>query len=270
MEAPPSPKELVEKAFQLAKESGKAEWWSMTVPVLKNRLLLITDRKFRETDYGVANIWEFLNNLDTVVKLDQSRTPATVVLRSANEEATRQHRSGYRSDSISPDLWRAVLDYSSGLSYVWDAERNLARPAATNENGLVMPTISEVELDKWRDEFIRSQGELSPLISSELEVWKRDRLPTVKLPVQFRGPWNGFLKQKVQSLLSNWFETQSLTLPTVQPPTANLRAFERDAHAELRQFIIDCVRVMSAKELEEVRVAPATALKATTARKSSK
>lgn len=45
-------RELLVRAFADAKAKGKADWQTMELSVLKNRVLQRTERRFRETDYG--------------------------------------------------------------------------------------------------------------------------------------------------------------------------------------------------------------------------
>ena len=87
----------------------------MTVAVLKNRLLDLTDRTFKESDYGSGTFWEFVKGNKDILILDETTTPPVAILKgvSPDDHASAQSR-------IRPDLWRAVLDFSSGDMYFWD------------------------------------------------------------------------------------------------------------------------------------------------------
>ena len=41
-------KTLIRKTFDMARVSGKLDWYRMTTAVLKNRLLMLTKNEFRE------------------------------------------------------------------------------------------------------------------------------------------------------------------------------------------------------------------------------
>src|SRR5262245_29507279 len=109
---------LVRRAFDRARSSGKEDWHRMTVPVLKNRLLLVTEGTFRESDFGAVSFRDFLKRLPGgVVPLDESQNPAVVQLVTDEIPHRGEHRPFF--PRIRPDLWRAVLDYSSGRRYSW-------------------------------------------------------------------------------------------------------------------------------------------------------
>jgi len=119
----PSARQLVQTAFDRARQSGKPDWWIMAIPVLKNRLLQMTDREFRETNYGARSFRDFIQQHADILRVEETPFPGFVVLRSAEPE----HQPGLAPRGavleVSPDLWRAVLDFSSGNKYVWDKSK---------------------------------------------------------------------------------------------------------------------------------------------------
>ena len=74
---------LIERAFAKAQESGRADWHKMTVAVLKNRLLDLTERSFRESDYGASTFLEFVRSHDDILELDTTATPPLATLKGA-------------------------------------------------------------------------------------------------------------------------------------------------------------------------------------------
>src|SRR6266850_1463987 len=145
--------DLVERAFGLARQSGKLDWWTMAIPVLKNRLLLLTNKAFKEADFGATSFRDFLNKIPDVVSVDETPPPGFVILKSAAPERfERPSANVFRGERIRADLWRAVLDYSSGHNYVWDTSEQVVRPAKLKEDGPVLPTLSLADLDEWRTE----------------------------------------------------------------------------------------------------------------------
>lgn len=105
--------QLIEQAFEQARRSGKPEWWNMAIPVLKNRLLLLTDRKFREADFGARSFREFLRNASDTVEVHDAPLPGHVTLRSAAVADLPAEESKIVRREIRPDLWEAVLDFSA-------------------------------------------------------------------------------------------------------------------------------------------------------------
>src|SRR5208282_5635295 len=188
--------DLVQQAFALARRSGKDEWWVMTIPVLKNRLLLLTKNSFREADFGATSFRDFVNKLPDVVSLIESPPPGFVVLKSASDKHPHGLATAKRfGERIRPDLWRAVLDYSSGQKYVWDASQRIARPVATEGEGPLLPTISAADLGQWRADFLSTHKTTDPENAKRAEEWLRASLPTVGLPAPMRPAWNNYLKR---------------------------------------------------------------------------
>ena len=74
-------RELVERAFDAARDKGKPEWHRMHLAVLKNRLLLLSDREFDETQHGASNFRQFVADLNDLLRLDLDTTPPMVELR---------------------------------------------------------------------------------------------------------------------------------------------------------------------------------------------
>lgn len=160
---------LVRRAFDAARNSGKEDWHRMTVPVLKNRILLITGGHFREAEFGASSFRSFLSRLpDGLVTLDESRKPATVELATADVTHRGDRRSFY--PRIRPDLWRAVLDYSSGRRYVWDASSGLARPATAADHAPSLPTITPIQFAEWAARFRWCRQTLLPPTDGCIEV----------------------------------------------------------------------------------------------------
>jgi len=261
MHEAPSAAELIERAFSLARRSGKPDWWAMTIPVLKNRLLLLTKNTFKEADFGATSFRDFLSKIPDVVSVEETPPPGFVILKSASPERSEQSRANkFRGDRIRADLWRAVLDYSSGRRYVWDILQQAARPASLENEGPVLPTISAAALDQWRVEFVALHKPTDPEVAERLEGWHRDTLPTVGLPALMRPIWNNFLKRKVERRLQDWFMTNSIKTPEIIQGRYESDDSDRDVEA-LRQFIVDCVKAMSKGELLELRISPATAMR---------
>jgi hypothetical protein len=262
-EAPAAP-DLIERAFGLARQSGKPDWWVMTIPVLKNRLLLLTKNTFKESDFGATSFRNFLSRVPEIVRVDEAPPPGFVILKSAapaTEVRERSPSSKFRGERIRADLWRAVLDYSSGNRYVWDISQQAAKPATLNEDGLVLPTISADELDEWRAEFVAAHKPLDAEVAKLVEGWSKSRLPTAGLPAATRPVWNKYLKRKVELRLQRWFESNSIEAPAIMEARQESGAPDQQTEA-LREFIIDCVKIMSSRELLELRISPDTALRA--------
>lgn len=193
---------LIEAAFSRARQAGKADWWRMAIPVLKNRLLQMTNREFGETAYGAQTFRDFIDMHGETLRVEESPHPGFVVLMSAESELEAGDVSPRRVPDVAPDLWRAVLDFSSGYRYVWDESKRAARHAAEGEDGLTLPSLTQEELDTWREEFVKDHPPEEEESARLVDVWRTKRLPTKALPLALQKVWTSYLKGKVQARLS--------------------------------------------------------------------
>lgn len=262
MEHPSSARALIERAFAQARRSGKAEWWVMAIPVLKNRLLQITDQAFRESDFGASTFREFLQNNTDVLEIDNSFKPGAVTLRSAESVTQPRNVGSSQRSRIREDLWRAILDYSSGNQYVWDADSSAAIPAPEGSEGPFLPTISPETLTDWKRAFLANLPDHPD--DGRLKVWQEQSRPTAFLPVELRLPWNRFLQHKVHSALKEWFERSAIASPPLVQPA--ISAANRDETELFREFVITCVKQMSKEELEKLSIPSSVAFRVNSSR----
>lgn len=262
MTEPSASENLIVRAFALARESGKPDWWAMTIPVLKNRLLLLTNKGFKEADFGAVSFRDFLYRNSEIVRVEEIPHPGYVILRNAvpqNSQLPPRHAL-LRRKQIRPDLWRAIVDYSGGRQYVWDSVTQRAQPAEPDDQRPVLPTISHSDLDAWRSEFVEINRPQDIEEAKAVEIWKENRLPTAALPVLLRPTWNSYLKKKVQNRIEKWFEQNGFESPVFDSASVKLPPVDPDL-AELRAFITRCVGEMSLQELQELRIPPAIAMR---------
>jgi hypothetical protein len=124
---------LIEMAFA---QAGKKQWrpaQSMTLAVLNNRLLQLTNRQFKPSDYGARNLRELIEMLAPEIVITRERRQEFVELRTAadrsdNRSASAPEKiralqpvdrkdgvpSGVETGRIRQDLWIAMVDYASG------------------------------------------------------------------------------------------------------------------------------------------------------------
>ena len=246
---------LIRHAFDKARESGRPDGHRMSVAVLKNRLLDLTGRTFREADYGASTFREFVTEHDDVLGLDESTIRPVAILKGAASE--RQADLGSEHSRIRSDLWWAVLDFSSRQKYSWDPAGRVARTASPGEApGPEMPTITADTFTEWKTEFAESVDTAER--DDRLVEWTNNRRPANFLAPPLRHRWNGYLKAKARDRLLAWFAQHELD------PPRDLMEARRPVGGEtrgedLRKRLIACLRSMSAGELERVQI-PASAL----------
>lgn len=262
-------KQLIMQAFEQARAAGKHDWYRMTSAVLKNRMLSLTGNAFDEGDYGATNFMAFISRYRDFVDIDESRLPPVIELRTSELGDLAHAHAGQPPgrSRIRSDLWRAVLDYSSGTEYVWDAVDGQVRPSQSGEDSPVLPIVSKAMHQQWRTEFIESVAD-SAINTLEQEeranTWVRDQLPTSKLPPHLISVWNGFLRDKVQQHLLLWFKESGLVPPGDMITHVAGRATRRSTDTEvLRQFILQVVGLMTEQELTQLNLPSRAVLRVT-------
>ena len=265
--------ELILSAFQQAQASGKLDWDQMTTAALKSRMLFLTNRTFREENYGVGTLTEFIQKHGNLVSLDTSVPHPTVKLLNAGQGTvggTDRPATG-RPVRIRSDLWKAVLDRSSDETYSWDPDTAKVTTGQPLDRDLVLPTIDENTDGKWRQDFIESatsEFEVTASDNRQLMSWGNNLLPTYRLPSHLIPRWNGFLTSQVVNRLSDWFEQAGLEPPKDLYSTGVSRERRADLDTErLRQLVLNVVEAMTGQELSNLILPPRAILRATRSRR---
>lgn len=261
---------LIRSAFEKARESGKPDWQRMSLAVLKNRILQLTKQAFREQDFGAANFGAFVRLFDDLLEIDESTRPLTVILRTGTPkspaDAETQLTLTPATDGqqlyvdspgtrVRPYLWNAVMDYSSGTTFGWDSQQQRARPIEAGEDLPRIPTITAADLQSWRNSFAEAHAEtLTGANLEKLKTWRDHGLATNALPAVLRKPWNAELKKEAIQRLRAWFEAQHIPVPALLVKAGAADAKPEEDIEALRKYVMDCVRVMTKDELEELRL----------------
>ena len=92
---------LLVQAFADAKAKRKSGWQTMELSVLKNRVLQRTNRRFRETDYGVGTMRELVQGFpDILAVASDSETSVSILIELPNgtraDEESREAMGGGR------------------------------------------------------------------------------------------------------------------------------------------------------------------------------
>jgi hypothetical protein len=260
-------KELILKAFEKARASGKPDWHRMTTAVLKNRLIQTTQGAFRESEFGAKNMLELVEQAKDIVTLDKTVIPPVVELVAREQAAPERSASHYLpSDRIRPDLWQAVMDYSSGNQYVWDVEKGTARPrVAEDPTDYLLPTITPEEDRAWRRSFVEEYaGEATGFVKDRLTAFVEHSVSPKVLPYVLLVKWNDFVKGHILETLTKWFEERKILAPdrlvvSVRRPP---RIAQEDEVGQLRDLIIACVKSMTPQELATVALPPTAVIRA--------
>lgn len=221
--------ELVVVAFLHAQRKLGPEAKTMSIAELKNRLLQITDRRFDAKDFGVPDLRAFLAMLAPELLVIKATGHGAVELTIAPEAvvvlktlAGEQRANEGSPKTIAPmdvlqdllkpdgrtrpDLWAAIMDYASKLTFVWDERMGEARPRRGKEPLPVMPTVTSVELGEWRRTFVSEhKAELEGSELASAQRWQEQGLATVFLPAKLRQPWNRELALRVRQRLQEFF-----------------------------------------------------------------
>lgn len=247
---PENGRNLILAAFEHAASSGRASD-RMSIAVLKNRILQLTERSFREEDFDVANMTQFVLKFSDIVELDKHTSPPQVVLRQKDSAA------GFTSETaIRSDLWKAVLDYSSNRTYIWDIATSMAVVGEANGNDYTLPTIDRNTLQQWRREFVQShQSAVGEAIRHRLEEWAEQILPDKHLG-RLRGPWSAELKRRVHRHLDSWFSQHGLDAPAdIVTERRKVKDGIREVNEErLRSAVERCIAAMSGNDLRNIMI----------------
>jgi hypothetical protein len=265
---------LIRMAFESRRDAGKTDWDRMSVAVLKNKVLDLTDRHFDQAQWGASTFTGLLRTVP-IIALDESQRPPVAVL--AREAAAAERSAGART-RLRPDLWRAVMDYSAGVPYVLRNGEAVRQDAPPTEPAPgpepVLPTATREELAQWRQDFASAHAAAAAAADQEqLAAWRERGLGTRMLPAGLQGPWNDDLQRRALDRLRSWFDEQGLPVPsdilqeaqTQPPPTAPLAPPRRSVQDyALRGLVLRVVRAMTRQELEELRLPPAALLRGET------
>lgn len=240
-------RKLLTQAFEAARSSGKTDWREMTTAVLKNRILQATERTFDESDYEASSFLELVARYPDLVRVDPQAVPTKLHWLPASDQAGERPES-LSARRIREDLWRAVLDYSSGREYEWDPATGQARPVVSAERSLRLPSISKPELQELRRKFASENPAMDPVEQSRIHEWAESGLG-IRLPQRLQGEWNATLKREVVNRLSEWFSQTTFRQPDLMGSSP-----QRAEAKDLRAFVQECVSMMSQAELRSLQL----------------
>lgn len=243
--------ELVSQAFEKARQRNPERWRVMTVAVLKNRLLQLTERQFTEASYGATNMIEIASKFSDHLLIDESVQPPTVVFRESSSTSFEPSGPG-RGFKVREDLWNGIVDYASGRTWYWIGEEAVADSPGEGSNAPVLPTLTENDMQSWRDEFASAHLEhLDDREAAHLERWRSGRGRTSELPKSLRSAWNERLKSAVADRINNWFNDRDEPAP-LDLLVRSIKTRTPDKTEEpgsLRTFVNGCIAEMTDAEL---------------------
>ena len=266
-------------AFEQARASGRSDWAEMTVAVLKNRLLTITNRSFTESDYNAANLAEFVALYPEDLEVIPHRYPLAVRLKNPSAVAalppTTEQDVPPQVVRIREDLWRAVVRTPKyGRAYVWDRSAGVARQADPGDPNPVLPSLAGSSgLADLRDTFYDEESERlrnEPPAKARLDDWHRRGYEAAYLAPASRRRWTAFLSQAVLGRLRVFFSSNDIVPPDDLVSDSQGRSAVEHRQlgtgsgdlGGLRTLVHQCVAVMTEQELSDLRISPAVMLRA--------
>ncbi|MGN8552504.1 UNVERIFIED_CONTAM: hypothetical protein OHV15_07965 [Microbacterium sp. SLM126] len=257
-------------AFEAARDARGENWQTMPLPVLKNRLLTLTNGAFHEWDYGWPNLRFLPHSYPDLLSLDDS-TPhgaavyvAAPALREQTDTAaptSRAHGGAPRTDGrrIREDLWNAIVDYRDGLTYVWDQKlgRAVGVEGEAGAGALVFPTIGADDVRAWRQECARRWAHLNGDADNEaIEGWVEN--PRTRVPQRFLNSWRSDQRNRVAAIIEGFFESSGLDLPSDAFPPAGPVRTELTA----RELVRLAAEVMTDTEVDALQLPVGAVLRA--------
>ncbi|WP_437589901.1 hypothetical protein [Sorangium sp. So ce1000] len=240
--------ELIVAAFHQARDRGRPDWRHMTLGVLKNRMLQLSKQAFDEHRFGAASFRDLLADYPALVRVNG------FTVEFLKEESTPE--APLEGARVRADLWRAVMDYSSGRRYAWDPELGRVREP-TSESDLILPTIARTDFEEWRKQFAEEHAD-----DEDVQTWLATGSGSEDLPRVRQGEWNGFLKRAVVARLEAWFAQVHVTPPGLLEEHTTRLDRRGDNVEGLRRIVMACVAVMTEEELREIRLPPSAVLRA--------
>jgi hypothetical protein len=263
-------RDIVVRAFDAARASGKDSWASMTAAVLKNRMLQLTARSFDEHEFGFERFGDLLDHLPDLVDVDRTTMPPTVTfIADRSSLAVPQTEASGRGARIRSDLWHAVVDYASGGPWVWDAAAASARLGSDGDGLDRIPTMTFDEMAEVRRGFVdRCLAAGDRPDAERLKKWASDGLGNFAVAADVRNEWNGFLKDDVLRRLRAFFQTTGHSMPGDALQGAAATSYQRsrseDDADRLREMVGNVVRSMTTAELMALPLPAAAVLRSQT------
>ena len=113
---------LIVRAFAEARAKGKADWRTMKLGVLKNRLLQSTRRGFREADYGAKTMQALVEGVPELLALGKGREPSVSIRADATDEVADEG-NGASDNASGAQANEAEQDEAIGFQAVLDRYR---------------------------------------------------------------------------------------------------------------------------------------------------
>ncbi|WP_170290140.1 hypothetical protein [Arthrobacter gandavensis] len=245
--------------------------------VLKNRLLDLTERGFRESEYGAPNMQYLAYLLQDMLEMESSDRSGMSIVRFKDELDTHLGvfpgpplARGY--SRLRRDIWIAFVDFRAG-SYVWDTVGKRAIPGEAGPGKLAIPSLTSQQEAEMRKDFRANVStDLAQADMQALDEWVTKRLGTMGLPPLLRGQWNGFMRESIASRVSKFFKMSGVEPPadmlaTNSPSKTRQHSVTDDSRTvphsyDLRAFILRCVDVMSEDELAALPLSASVCLRA--------
>lgn len=259
-------KQLILRAYEEARDSGKADWDLMRSAVLKNRLLQLTDREFNEDRYGggtmvavalrIPGLLELASSQPAVLRLADPTVISTKTAQLTERKSATSHPT-WQQVRIRPDLWRALVTPRPESTYVWDITTGQAREVTVLDepDQLVLPSITAQEMTELRQAFRREHGD------DRLDEWVE--APSERIPKRIQTEWRSFLKSHTVSRIQQWFQQHDLPAPVdlIQYTTTSDLPTTADVvrTRTLKSALLRAVQLMTDDELRQVLV-PAAVL----------
>jgi len=244
-------------AFRQARAAGKPDWYMMLAGVLKNRILQLSGREFREENFNEESFLGVLRHFPHLISVDSSHRPPVVELapefrRSVEDDASARQLT-QSAGRIRRDLWDAVLDYRRPETWVWDDEAQVARPVPDPIPPVIrMPTADDGVVHQWREEFVsHHEGALSPASQGNLAEWISKGRATL-LPPALKREWSAFIKSKVLYQISQWANENGVSLRDLHEGAAPT---SRESEVvQLRALLTRVINSMTLEELHQLHI----------------
>lgn len=159
--------------------------------------------------------------------------------------------------TLRPDLWRAIQDWTGGVTYAFDRVTHRTEPVGGRipAHAVLAPSVNKATTVEWMSQFAAKQradirATLEAGLSEEDPVAGFQR--AVKATDGLRRRWNGFLRDMVLGIAAVWASENQIPRSDIFVPTESGRPAAPRPTTEdeaLRQRILDILKSMPLHEL---------------------
>ncbi|WP_226531968.1 hypothetical protein [Microbacterium paraoxydans] len=177
----------------------------------------------------------------------------------------------FRGETLLPDLWRAIQDWTEGVKYAFNRVTRKTEPvgASLPAGTVAVPSVDKTTNTQWKRDFAATQhGDIAAKLEAALgeEDPVAGFLRIAKDNDSVKRRWRKYLRSRVLDTAVTWATANGIprsdifTTP-VAPPAAQPTAVETSNDEDARRRVLDILSAMPLHELLRLPIPLEYALK---------